>query len=245
MHAELFGIDDGLRSEQGTGLSQRGAIRTRDGRLWFATLKGVATVDLARVRQPSAPPVTIERVTLNEHDTLFANLPRASMPTVPAGPRNLSIHYTSLGLRDAARTTFKVKLEGFDQDWVTVGSRRVAYYTNLPPGHYQFSVAAIVDRAEGAPRVATLAFQVAPFFYETVPFRLLVTFCLAGGALLLLRFRATNTSARPAVSKPCSTRGPANCATKSPCAGRRKRRCSSPRRPRRTRAAPRASSSRT
>jgi signal transduction histidine kinase/CheY-like chemotaxis protein/ligand-binding sensor domain-containing protein len=191
MQAEQFGIDDGLRSEQGTGLSQRGAIQTRDGRLWFATLKGVATVDPARVRRPSAPPVTIERVTLNERDTLFANLPSASMPIVPAGPRNLSIHYTSLGLRDAARTTFKVKLEGFDQDWVTVGSRRVAYYTNLPPGQYQFSVAAMVDRAEGTPRIATLNFEVAPFFYETIPFRLFVTLLLAGAALLMLRLRAT------------------------------------------------------
>jgi signal transduction histidine kinase/ligand-binding sensor domain-containing protein/DNA-binding response OmpR family regulator len=190
MHAELFGIDDGLRSEQGTGLSQRGAIQTRDGRLWFATLKGVATVDPARVRQPSPPAVAIERVTLNEHETLFDNLPKVSSPTVPAGPRNLSIHYTSLGLRDATRTTFKVKLEGFDTDWVAVGSRRVAYYTNLPPGQYQFSVAAIVDRAEGAPRVATLDLVVAPFFYETIPFRLFVTLCLAGGALLLLRLRA-------------------------------------------------------
>ena len=87
------------------------------------------------------------------------------MPTVPAeGPRSLSIQYTSLGLREAARTTFKVKLEGFDRDWVAVGSRRVAYYTNLPPGQYQFSVAAIVDRAEGTPRHANLGFVVAPFF---------------------------------------------------------------------------------
>jgi signal transduction histidine kinase/DNA-binding response OmpR family regulator/streptogramin lyase len=190
MHAEMFGIDDGVRSEQGTGLSQRGAIQTRDGRLWFATLKGVATVDPTRVRQPLAPPVTIERITLNEHDILFDNLPKISTPTVPAGPRNLSIHYTSLGLREAAHTTFKVKLGNFDQDWVAVGSRRVAYYTNLPPGQYQFSVAAIVDRAEGTPHVATLAFEVAPFFYETIPFRLLVTFLLAGSALLLLRLRA-------------------------------------------------------
>lgn len=191
LHAEMFGIDDGVRSEQGTGLSQRGAIQTRDGRLWFATIKGVATVDPAHVRRPSPPPVAIDNVTLNERDTLFAILPRVSTPTVPVGPRNLSIHYTSLGLRDAMRTTFKVKLEGFDHDWVTVGSRRVAYYTNLPQGQYRFSVAAIVDRAEGAPRIAALDFTVAPFLYETVPFQLFVALCGLSGALLLLRLRAT------------------------------------------------------
>ncbi len=33
-------------------------------------------------------------------------------------------------------------LDGFDKNWTDASSRRVAYYTNLPPGSYQFRVAA-------------------------------------------------------------------------------------------------------
>ena len=33
-------------------------------------------------------------------------------------------------------------LEGFDHDWLDVGARRAAYYTNLPPRRYTFKVIA-------------------------------------------------------------------------------------------------------
>ena len=37
---------------------------------------------------------------------------------------------------------FKYKLEGFDHDWIEVGNRRVAYYTQIPAGNYRFLVTA-------------------------------------------------------------------------------------------------------
>ncbi len=79
----VFGMADGLRSEQGTGGSQRGAIRTTDGRLWFATIKGVAMVDPRLVRPRATPTVVIERVTLNERAILFDNLWPAGQLRVP------------------------------------------------------------------------------------------------------------------------------------------------------------------
>jgi hypothetical protein len=33
-------------------------------------------------------------------------------------------------------------LDGFDRDWTDAGARRVAYYTNIPPGRYTFRVQA-------------------------------------------------------------------------------------------------------
>jgi signal transduction histidine kinase/ligand-binding sensor domain-containing protein/DNA-binding response OmpR family regulator len=187
----LFGMHDGLRSEQGTGGSQRGAIRTADGRLWFATVKGVATVDPRRVRPRATPTVVIERVTLNEREVLFDNLWPAGQLRVPAGPRNLSIHYTSLGLRESARTTFMVMLEGYDRDWVDVGVRRAAYYTNLPPGNYRFLAKAMLNGAEMASDVAGVDFEVVPFFYETRLFQVMVIVTLSGLLVLFIRLRAS------------------------------------------------------
>ena len=37
---------------------------------------------------------------------------------------------------------FRYKLDGFDRDWIDPGTRRVAYYTNVPPGRYVFRVKA-------------------------------------------------------------------------------------------------------
>ena len=117
------------------------------------------------------------------------------MLTVPAGRRNLMIQYTSLDLRQSSRTTFRVKLEGFDADWASTADRRVASYTNLPPGHYRFLAAAAVAGRSG-PVNTLVAFDVEPFFHETTVFR----GALAAGIVLLglgaVRLRARHLRRR-------------------------------------------------
>ncbi|MDR1811076.1 MAG: response regulator, partial [Prevotella sp.] len=53
---------------------------------------------------------------------------------------NISIEYSALNYVFSDRNQYAYKLEGFDEDWNEVGSRRVAYYTNIPPGNYTFIV---------------------------------------------------------------------------------------------------------
>jgi signal transduction histidine kinase/ligand-binding sensor domain-containing protein/DNA-binding response OmpR family regulator len=191
VHPLVLGMHDGLRSEQGTGGSQRGAIRTTDGRLWFATIKGVATVDPRLVRPRATPTVVIERVTLNGRTILFDNLWPAGPLSVPAGPRNLAIDYTSLGLRESSRSTFMVMLQGYDRDWVDVGVRRAAYYTNLPPGNYRFVAKAVLNGAEMMSDEAGVDFEVLPFFYETRLFQVVVIVTLSALLVLFIRIRAS------------------------------------------------------
>jgi signal transduction histidine kinase len=74
-------------------------------------------------------------------------------------------------------------MEGFDAGWVDAGTRRQAFYTNLPPGDYRFRVRASND---GVPseREAVWAFTLAPAFYQTAWFAgAVAVLALAGGAL--------------------------------------------------------------
>ncbi len=57
---------------------------------------------------------------------------------VPPGSGDLEVRYTALSFVNSQAVRFKYKLEGFDKDWVDVGPRRAAYYTNLPPATYSF-----------------------------------------------------------------------------------------------------------
>ena len=54
----------------------------------------------------------------------------------PPGSGDLEVRYTALSFVNSQAVRFKYKLEGFDKDWVDVGPRRAAYYTNLPPASY-------------------------------------------------------------------------------------------------------------
>ena len=63
---------------------------------------------------------------------------------------------------------FRYRVEGVDKDWVEAGTRRAAYYTNIPPGSYRFHVRA--DNADSASNEASLEFVILPHFYQTATF---------------------------------------------------------------------------
>ena len=95
-----YGKEDGLPTRGCTFGSQPGAWRGRDGRLWFATIKGAAALDLAQFRvNTNPPPVVIESVLID--DVVLPQTSRESYATnvvLQPGDERLDIRYTSLNL---------------------------------------------------------------------------------------------------------------------------------------------------
>ncbi len=78
LHCVHYGVEDGMRSEEGNGGYSPNACKTRDGRLWFPTTKGVVVVEPRRTLwddRPVAP--QIEELSA-EGEILFSNVPRFS-----------------------------------------------------------------------------------------------------------------------------------------------------------------------
>ncbi len=82
----------------------------------------------------------------------------------------MEIAYTAPTFLAPERVRFRVKLEGFDRDWVEMGNRRTAVYTNLPPGDYRFHVLAANADGVWSRDGARLAFELRPRFYQTPAF---------------------------------------------------------------------------
>jgi signal transduction histidine kinase/CheY-like chemotaxis protein/ligand-binding sensor domain-containing protein len=186
---------DGMKTcEASPGAAQPAGVRTRDGKLWFTTKKGVVVIDPKHlVRNPLVPPVVIEEIVAGG-DTLP---PRDGLQ-VPAGRDKMEFHYTALSLLIPARVRFKYKLEGYDRDWVDAGSRRAAYYTNLPPGKYRFRVIACNDDGVWNLQGASVGFVLRPRFYQTYWF---YSLCGLLGWLVVLglhRLRVRRMRAREA-----------------------------------------------
>ncbi len=80
---------------------------------------------------------------------------------------NLEFHYTALTFLFPELTQFRYKLEGFDADWVDAGNRRVAYYTNIPPGAYRFRVMARNMDSAWNESGASFSLEARPRFYQT------------------------------------------------------------------------------
>ncbi len=100
----------------------------RDGRVSFSTIRGLLVIDPTHIEPKlPPPPVVIEAVNGGwKH--------HAELTGLAAGERNLAFSYTGLSFRSPTHISFRYKLEGFDNDWINAGTRREAFYTNLPPG---------------------------------------------------------------------------------------------------------------
>jgi len=159
----LYDVGDGLKSSTCVGNFQPAGWKTRDGRLWFPTRRGVVWVDPARTVAVPAPPLPrIERVLIDGRAQVAHGAAVA-----PPGRGDLSIDYTAPTFRNPAALRFRYRLDAFDGDWQDAGQRRSAHYTNVPPGHYTFRVAAVTPDGLTSAAEAQLAVQLRPHWFQT------------------------------------------------------------------------------
>jgi len=185
----VYDTSDGLRTTDSI-LSNSPGFRGRDGRLWFATAKGVAVVDPRRLSTDHpAGRVMLERV---EVDGV-----QGARREYPPGRGEVLIEYTALSFTGASKVRFRHRLEGYDADWQDAGDKRSAYYSNLPPGEYRFSVAASNrDGVWPSRSPASFSFRILPPFTRTPLFYLLSATLLAGAGFAAHRVRLARMRAR-------------------------------------------------
>ncbi len=138
VNARVFSENDGLRTMRVPGGFQSAAARTRDGKLWFATSRGVAVVDPRRLSPVNdALDVVIESVRADGQ--LLADGPRY---VVPAQTKSLEIDYTVPRLNNASSLEFRYRLVRDGDRWQQAGKRRTAFFTSLPARESVFEVSA-------------------------------------------------------------------------------------------------------
>ena len=184
-----FTTRDGLRSRETSSDSHPTILRSGDGRIWFTTPRGVVYLDPAHFRPlPPPPPVVVERFTVDDlPQAIHGNLP----DKIAAGHLRFEFDYVGLSFAMPQRVQYAYKLEGFDRNWTEAGTRRTAYYTNIPQGRYRFRVRAYLgEPGNGHPWTETeIAFVLRPHFYQTVWFYLLLAALVACAVLLIVRWR--------------------------------------------------------
>jgi signal transduction histidine kinase/ligand-binding sensor domain-containing protein len=189
---EIYGSLDGLTSELRGSLASPSAVQTPDGRIWFATTKGLAWINPRRLVRNTVPPaVMIESVTVNERKYNASTTVR-----LPPRTANLQIGYTATSLTVPERVRFRYKLEGQDKDWQNAGTRREAYYTRLDPGSYRFRVMACNNDGVWNESGTALNFVVLPAFDQTITFKILCVLVLAAVLWLLYLLRLRQATER-------------------------------------------------
>ncbi len=194
LEPRIYNQFDGLPAVECNQQGSPNAWRTRDGRLLFATDRGVDVIMPGRVKENKLkPPVYIDSIKI---DGEAADL---SVPVfLPPTARTLEIQYAGLSLQIPEKVRYRTRLEPLDQQWNDVGSRHEVHYEKLPPGRYVFSVLACNNDGEWNTIGARVDFAVGAYFYKTRWFYGLVLFLGVGGLLGAYQLRVRHSKRRMA-----------------------------------------------
>jgi len=187
----VFDSSDGVKILASAGHYSPQVAKSSDGRLWFLPWDGASVFDPNRLPfNHLPPPVHVEQL-IADRKTYEATSEAGGPVRLPPLIRDLEINYTALSLAAPEKVRFRYKLEGRDADWQEAGNRRQAFYNDLPPGDYRFRVMACNNSGVWNEEGTFLDFTIAPAYYQTTWFRvlLLATFLVVLGVLYQLRLR--------------------------------------------------------
>ena len=150
---------DGL---QGNEFRSGAACVSPSGRLWFGGTSGASSISPALMDGSAhkVPQVSLSRLTLldreisydpalNGNNLIDKHISRATRISLPTQSDLFSLEFSVPEYTNPQRIVYAYRLRGYDDDWKTAPARlRMATYTNVPPGRYDFEVRAYF---EGAP----------------------------------------------------------------------------------------------
>ena len=165
-----------------------------EGRIWFSTGNGVVWTDPARTpRNTIAPSVIVKSMVANG----VAHAIETDAPIqLPVHIRDLKISYTAPSLTMPERVMFRYRLGDEHAEWQDVGTRREAYFRDLPPGHYRFQVIASNNDGVWNDTGASIAFVIPPTFVQTGWFIALCAIAAVAVLWLLFLLRMRSVKAR-------------------------------------------------
>ena len=199
VHGVLYGVDDGLVNAETNGGFQPAAWKDHTGRLWFATIQGLASINpVDAIDSAGPPPVKIDEIVIDGE----AHSVGQALRVGPERP-NVEFHYSAVNLSSPDKVTFRYRLDALDHEWVEPGTRRVAYYSRLPAGHYRFLVTAANREGEWNPTPAVTEVEVLAPLYRQSWF---IAGLVALGALALWLAHEAVTRARVAAMRDERTR---------------------------------------
>jgi signal transduction histidine kinase len=181
-----FDRADGMNSLQCSVGAPNIAI-TPDDKLWVATVKGLAMIDLARLQRATrVPEVFVGAVTIGKNKSLAGR----ELILAP-GTHHVELHLEAVDLASPEKIRLQYRMDGVDAAWLDADASRTAIYTSIPVGTHAFHVRA--SASDGVWDRVGIVYNVTqrPFFYQTTWFLLAASaiFVVLLFAIYLVRVR--------------------------------------------------------
>jgi ligand-binding sensor domain-containing protein len=189
-----FDVTDGLQNNQ---FSRWAFKKLSTGEMLFGGVNGFNLFDPLKVKENRyIPPVYItglklfnKKVNIGEKSVLKQNIIVTKEIILTHKQNVFSFEFVALNYRQSTKNQYKYKMEGFNDDWIDLGSQREASFTNLNPGKYVFRVKASNNDGIWNEDGASLRLIIRPPWYGTWIFRILLALLLSGIAYYIYKSR--------------------------------------------------------
>lgn len=162
---QVYGKSEGLSTSGVTSTSR--SHRDRQGRIYFTLVDGFAVYDPSSLAKNQFPPkVEVQSYSIDGETFEY----RGQKIEIPPSARRLSIKYTGLSFVAPEKVRFSWRLAGFDPDFSEWDGQRLASFTNLKPGEYEFSVIAQNNDGVQSEPSAPLRIAKLPHVWQTAWF---------------------------------------------------------------------------
>jgi len=158
----------------------------KDGNLWYGTIMGAVRYSPKEDKINTIEPKTfITGLKLFMKESPFPDDARFSYDQ-----NHLTFSFVGISLTNPENVQYQYKLEGFDKDWLPGYTKSdEAVYTNLPSGSYTFMVRACNSDGTCNIQPGSYQFFIAPPFWQTAVFYILVFLFAVFGIYVFDKFR--------------------------------------------------------
>ena len=138
------------------------ALKTRDGQLAFGGNNGLNLFDPNDIHEKEAafPVVLTQFRIFNQPVSFGKNLATVTTIDLSYQDSMFSFEFAALDYANSANNQYRYTLEGFDQEWRNVGTKRSATYTNLNGGDYVFKVRGANNHGVWSPKELAISIHI-------------------------------------------------------------------------------------
>lgn len=162
------------------------------GNIYFGSLDGLTEIQSHKIHinteKPKAPVFT-QLTVYNEEISANSNyinndIAYADHIALHERDKSFTISFSGLELKSSASMHYKYRLLGYDEQWIDADNRQhSATYTNIANGSYTFEVMQ-TNGAGQQSDISRIAIDVAPYFYKTIWFYIIVILIITSGVIL-------------------------------------------------------------
>ena len=194
---EKFDRSDNIKSFY---VSVSNSFRGSDGTVYFGSTDGINYFVPEKIPlQNDSLQIHLLNVTVNHDDSSYQL--HHSFPELSYSQNALVFDFIAPYVYNAEKIQYRCKLEGADQNWISVGNNTSMRFTSLSPGKYKFYAAASLNGQDWYSLVTPFSFEINPPFWKTWWFILIVIASCVLLAIVLFRRRIAIIKARAAVEQ--------------------------------------------